>query len=253
MRGVECDRLLSMAEISFPLAPKDAPEPPESGFAEVATPPAQAVVTGRIVEDTIPAPAPQAPVSGLAEVVTPEEPEARAQVIREQTMTTPITTAPDASAVSTYKRARRFHADTPFILGLLLLLITAMAGASFYVSFSGLYSAAAWAVGDNPPLQFAVPIMLDISIIAFTLALFIERERGDKVWGTWVAISAFTVVSATANIFHTFAVSTAVDVYELSIGAVISGGAPLLLAFATDKIAVKVFQEAESITPVGKK
>lgn len=248
-----------MAEISFPLAPKNAPEPPESGFAEVVTPPAQAVVTGRIVEDPTPAPAPQAPVSGLAEVVTPEELDARTQVMREKMLTTPIATTPiavpadGAGSGEDYKRAKRFHADTPFVLGLLLLLVTAMAGASFYVSFSGLYAAAAWAVGDNPPLQFAVPVMLDISIIAFTLALFIERERGDKVWGTWVAISAFTIVSATANIFHTFAVSTAVDNYELGIGAVISGGAPLLLAFATDKIAVKVFKSAERVTPVGKK
>lgn len=237
-----------MAEISFPLAPKNAPEPPESGFAEVVTPPAQAVVTGRIVEEPTPAPAPSAPVSGLAEVVTPE--------VREEAPTTLITppaqVAGGIATADTYKRAKRFHADTPFILGLLLILITAMAGASFYVSFSGLFSAAAWAVGDNPPLQFAVPVMLDISIIAFTLALFIERERGDKVWGTWVAISMFTLVSATANVFHTFAVSTAVDVYELGIGAVISGGAPLLLAFATDKIAVKVFKSAEPVTPVGK-
>jgi len=144
------------------------------------------------------------------------------------------------------KGARRFHADTPFVLSLLLFLIASMAAASFYISFSGLYSAAAWAVGDNPPLQFAVPIMLDISIIAFTLALFIERERGEKVLGTWLAIGAFTLVSITANVFHTFVVSTAVDQYQLIIGAVISGGAPLLLAFGVDKIAIKVFKRTSN-------
>ena len=148
----------------------------------------------------------------------------------------------------TRKRARRFHADTPFVLGVLLFLVAAMAGASFYVSFSGLFSAASWAVGDNPPLQFAVPIMLDIAIIAFTLSLFVERERGDKVWGTWLAIGAFAAVSATANILHTMVVSTATDNYQLVVGAVISGGAPVLLAFATDKIAIKVFKEAHPVT-----
>jgi len=141
-----------------------------------------------------------------------------------------------------HRGAKRFHADTTFVLSLLLFLIASMAAASFYISFSGLYSAAAWAVGDNPPLQFAVPIMLDISIIAFTLALFIERERGEKVTTTWLAIGAFTLVSLIANVFHTFVVSTADTQYQLIIGAVISGGAPLLLAFATDKIAVKVFK-----------
>ena len=147
-----------------------------------------------------------------------------------------------------YKRARRFHADTPFVLGLLLFLVAGMAGASFYVSFSGLYAAAEWAVGPNPPLQFAVPIMLDIAIIAFTLALFVERERGEKVVGTWIAIAMFAAVSATANILHTFVVSTATDNYQLLVGAVISGGAPILLAFATDKIAIKVFKSADPVT-----
>jgi hypothetical protein len=128
-----------------------------------------------------------------------------------------------------------------------------MAAASFYISFSGLYAAAEWAVGPNPPLQFAVPIMLDISIIAFTLALFIERERGEKVAATWVAIGAFTAVSLVANVLHTFVVSTAEDQYQLIIGAVISGGAPLLLAFAVDKIAVKVFKSADKVEPVKKK
>ena len=144
-----------------------------------------------------------------------------------------------------HKGVKRFHADTPFVLGVLLFLITAMAGASFYLSFSGLYAAAAWAVGSNPALQFAVPIMLDISIIAFTLSLFVERERGDKVRWTWMAIGAFAAVSATANILHTLVVSTASDSAQLLIGAIISGGAPILLAFATDKIAVKVFRSAE--------
>jgi hypothetical protein len=144
----------------------------------------------------------------------------------------------------TYKRAKRFHADTPFVLGLLLFLVALLAAASFYVSFSGLYAAAAWAVGNNPPLQFAVPIMLDVAIVAFTLSLFVERERGDKVRWTWFAIAVFALASATANILHTLEVSTAVNMGQLIVGAVISGGAPILLAFSTDKAAVKVFKNA---------
>jgi len=144
------------------------------------------------------------------------------------------------------RRAKRFHADNTFVLALLLVLISAMAIASFYVSFWGIYEAAAWGVGDNPPLQVAVPLMLDVAIVAFTLSLFIERERGEKVWGTWLAISAFTLVSLFANVAHTFVVTTATDQLQLVIGAVISGGAPVLLAFATDKIAVKVFKRADA-------
>jgi hypothetical protein len=121
-----------------------------------------------------------------------------------------------------------------------------MAAASFYVSFLGVYEAAAWAVGANPPLQFAVPLMLDLAIVAFTLSLFIERERGEAVWGTWIAIGAFTIVSTFANVAHTFVVTTADTQLQLIIGAVISGGAPVLLAIASDKIAIKVFKTAKA-------
>jgi Protein of unknown function (DUF2637) len=139
----------------------------------------------------------------------------------------------------------RFHADTPAVLVILLVLIGLLSVASFTVSFAGLYAAAAWAVGDVPWLQFAVPLMLDIAIIGFTLALFVERDRGEKVWGTWIAIGVFAAASATSNVLHTLVVSTATTLPQLVVGAVISGGAPVLLAFAVDKIAVKVFKKAE--------
>jgi hypothetical protein len=191
---------------------------------------------------------PAKPEGRLANIVTSEfdphdGPELKTEItiydVEEETPTPAVAEAVEEVA---NKGAKRFHADTTFVMSLLLFLIASMAAASFYISFSGLYSAAEWAVGPNPPLQFAVPIMLDISIIAFTIALFIERERGEKVMGTWFAIGAFTLVSMVANVLHTFVVSTAEDQYQLIIGAVISGGAPLLLAFAVDKIAVKVFK-----------
>lgn len=140
-----------------------------------------------------------------------------------------------------YKKARRFYADVPFVMALLLFLIALIAAASFYVSFSGLFAAASWAVGDVPPLQIAAPLMLDLSILAYSLSLFIKRERGERVWGTWLAISIFATISATANVLHTLAVSTATNTSELLIGATISGGAPILLAFATETIAKLVF------------
>lgn len=194
-------------EISFPLAPK-APLPPESGLAEIV--------------DDVP--------------LVVEEPWMAPPKVQDA--------FEERMAGSGYKRAKRFHADTPFVLGLLLFLVALLAAASFYVSFSGLYAAAAWAVGNNPPLQFAVPVMLDVAIVAFTLSLFVERERGDKVRWTWVAIATFALASATANILHTLEVSTAINLGQLIVGAVISGGAPILLAFSTDKAAVKVFKNA---------
>lgn len=199
-------------EVFFPLA--EPPKVPESGIAEFAEEP---VVTGY--------PLPNSSIE----------------------VTTPLDAPTPTPVVDSHKKARRFHADTPFVLGVLLVLVGALAAASFYVSFSGLFAAAEWAVGVNPPLQFAVPIMLDVAIIAFTLSLFVERERGSKVWGTWIAISLFALVSATSNVLHTLVVSTATTPWQLLVGAVISGGAPVLLAFATDSVAIKVFKSAEPV------
>lgn len=223
--------------INNPFAPTP-PAPPQSGLAEV--------VGG-------------SPISGMdpeledAYNVAMAEPEVETALFAPVVPVSPVTPSAPAPVVESVvpaeperKRAKRFHADTPFVLGVLLFLVAALAAASFYVSFSGLYAAAAWAVGVNPPLQFAVPIMLDVAIVAFTLALFVERERGEKVVGTWIAIATFALASATANILHTLEVTTAVTLGQLIVGAVISGGAPILLAFATDKIAVKVFKNSEA-------
>lgn len=185
-------------------------------------------------------PAPSAPSHGMAEIIQDVP---VAVDVPETNVVTPEVQAVHQMRMlgEPYKKARRFHADVPAVMGLLLFLITAIASASFYVSFSGLYVAAAWAVGDAPTLQIAAPLMLDLSILAYSLSLFIKRERGESVWGTWLAISIFASISATANVLHTFAVSTATTPSELFIGATISGGAPILLAFATETIAKLVF------------
>lgn len=200
----------------IPVAPK-APLPPESGLAEV-----------------VGSPLPNSSASGVipgSEMVTPEVEAAHQMRMRGE---------------ESYKKARRFHADVPAVMALLLFLIALIAAASFYVSFSGLYSAAEWAVGINPPLQFAVPIMLDASVVAYSFSLFIKREREEKVLGTWVAIAVFATISATANVLHTLAVSTAVTQSELVIGSIVSGGAPVLLAFAVETIAKLVFKPVKN-------
>lgn len=138
--------------------------------------------------------------------------------------------------------AKRLRADTPGVLRFLLGLVGLIAAASFIVSFSGLYAAAEWAVGPVPWLQVAVPVMLDVAIIAFTAVLFVERERRERIVGTWLAIGVFATVSAVANVLHTLAITTAATPAQVIVGCIISGGAPLLLAFTTDKIAVKVFK-----------
>ena len=160
--------------VNNPFAPKP-PAPPESGLAEVV---GGLPVTGMDPEleeaysaamaDPEPLFAPVAPASvedplsavvGRSRVQEPTDEQMQAYVDAVKKQAEKVVEVKPFDVAKEHKRARRFHADTPFVLGLLLFLVAAMAAASFYVSFSGIYAAAAWAVGENPPLQFAVPFM----------------------------------------------------------------------------------------------
>lgn len=143
-------------------------------------------------------------------------------------------------------RAPRFSAQHKYVLVTLLGLAFFMAAASFTTSFTGLFGAAAWAVGDGTPwLQTAAPLMYDVAIVAFTVKLFMDREEGVSVRSDWLWIFALATVSATANIFHTLSVTTAQTLPQLVMGCVISGSAPFLLALVVDVAASKVFKRVE--------
>lgn len=142
------------------------------------------------------------------------------------------------------QRAKRFSADTKISLAVLLALTAIVATASFAISFNGLYAAAEWGLGVTW-LQIAVPVVLDVAIIAFTYSLFIERERGESTLWTLVLIFILAGVSTYANALHTIEVSTAVNQQQLIFGIVLSGGMPVLLAIVTDKIGAKVFRKVE--------
>ncbi|WP_025157244.1 DUF2637 domain-containing protein [Leifsonia aquatica] len=147
------------------------------------------------------------------------------------------------------KKFRRFSAQHIFVLVTLLVLAAFMAAASFLTSFTGLYGAASWAIGDeNPWLKAAAPLMYDGAIIAFTVKLFMDKEEGEKVLWTWVWIAVLASISSVVNIFHTVGVSTATNFPQLIVGCVISGSAPFLLALVVDVAASKVFRKPEART-----
>lgn len=146
-------------------------------------------------------------------------------------------------------RAPRFSAQHRTVLVILLALAAFMAAASFITSFTGLFGAAAWAIGDKTPwLQAAAPVMYDVAIIAFTLKLFMDREEAVSIRSDWAWIAVLATVSATANIFHTLTVTTATTPAQLIMGCVISGSAPFLLALVVDVAASKVFKKP-GVTP----
>jgi len=143
-------------------------------------------------------------------------------------------------------KAPRFSAQHKFVLIAVLAMAAFTAAASFATSFTGLYGAAAWAIGDaSPVLRTAAPCMLDVAILAFTIKLFVDRERGEKVFWTWFWIAVLAAVSSGSNVLHTFSVTTASTVEQLTTGAVISGSAPFLLALVVDVTGNLVFKKPE--------
>lgn len=115
-----------------------------------------------------------------------------------------------------------------------LILAVAVAVASFAVSFTGLISAAGWA-GIPPVLRPAVPLVVDLSILVFTVAAVVARARGEDVRLAWSAVAFFTVVSMMTNATHALAddISTAQTLPALIIGAFIAGLMPLACLIAT--------------------
>jgi hypothetical protein len=148
------------------------------------------------------------------------------------------------------QKAKRFYADTEPVLRIMMILAALICTASFVVSYAGLFAAGEWAVGAVPILQGVIPFMLDAAIITFTIALFIEREREESVVGTWIAVAVFAAISCYANVLHTLAVGTGVTIQQIVLGCILSGGAPIMLAFVTDKVAVKLFKPLREPLPV---
>lgn len=129
---------------------------------------------------------------------------------------------------------RRIRPESPEMALCALILAVAVAVASFAVSFTGLISAAGWA-GIPPVLRPAVPLVVDLSILVFTVAAVVARARGEDVRLAWSAVAFFTVVSMMTNATHALAddISTAQTLPALIIGAFIAGLMPLACLIAT--------------------
>lgn len=154
---------------------------------------------------------------------------------------------------------RRINPDSLYTLWFTVILICTLGLTSFMVSFNGLHDVAGW-VGLPVWLRWAVPIFIDIAILAYSLAAVIHRARGETVWPTWTTLGAFTLLSVIANGVHALTRGAGTTAVQSWIGAGIAGMAPVAvfaateqlsrLAFATARVEPKVI-ESESIEPAG--
>lgn len=129
----------------------------------------------------------------------------------------------------------RIDADTRPVVIATTGLVASLGLVSFLVSFAGLSAVAAWA--ELPPtLRWAVPVFVDGALLAYTLAILVQKSRGESVRFSWGALASFTAVSVAANAAHVYGVGDPRD-WRTTAGAAIAALAPLGVFAATHTVA----------------
>ena len=128
----------------------------------------------------------------------------------------------------------RINPDSMTTLWFTVGLVCFLAVASFMVSFTGLHEVAAWA-GLPVWLRWAVPVFIDVAILAYTMAVLIHRHRGERTWASWVSLAGFTLFSMVANGAHALSIGHPDDVQRI-IGAAVAALAPLAVFAATEQL-----------------
>lgn len=129
----------------------------------------------------------------------------------------------------------RIRPDSPTLATTALVLTGIVAASSFTVSFTGLMAAAAWA-GLPQLLRPAVPVVVDSSILVFTVAAVVQRSRGESTRLAWSAVAFFTSLSVLVNAVHAHTGTTLARPAEAIIGIVLAGVMPIACFIATHTI-----------------
>ena len=131
--------------------------------------------------------------------------------------------------------ASRIDPDTRAVVLLTVTLVATLGAVSFAVSFAGLVAVAEWA--ELPRwLRWAVPVFVDGALLAYTLAILVQRARGESTRFSWLALGTFTLVSVGANASHVLGTGDVTD-WRTLIGAGLAALAPLGVLAATHTVA----------------
>lgn len=141
----------------------------------------------------------------------------------------------EMTSTASVRRTARIDPDSRQVLWIAIILVGFLAVTSFAVSFAGLSATAAWA-GILAGLAWAVPAFVDVSILAYTLAVLIHRQRGERTIYSWIPLGLFTAFSMLVNAAHVWAMAE-VNQQRQIIGMAIAAAAPLAVFFATEQIA----------------
>ncbi len=141
----------------------------------------------------------------------------------------------------------RLNPDTRPVVIATAGLVACLGLVSFAVSFAGLVSVAAWAQVPHW-LRWAVPVFVDGALLAYTLAVLVQRARGESTRFAWSALAAFTAVSVAANAAHVLGAQTDPD-WRSWAGAGIAGLAPLAVFAATHTVIGLAFERTRAVQP----
>ncbi|MDF2806418.1 MAG: hypothetical protein K0S43_1364 [Cellulosimicrobium sp.] len=153
-------------------------------------------------------------------------------------MTTIATTRPTTSA--------RINPDNRLVLAGLLVVLVAVAAASFTLSFTGVSAAAPWAA---IPLELAwlVPVALEVAMLAYVVAAFLRTHRGQSARLPWTLVWALTTVSSAINAAHAW--DAGPQGWQGIVGALLAAGFPFMTLAAAHVVAGVALGPLTDTTP----
>lgn len=116
-------------------------------------------------------------------------------------MTTTTLAASATTVRPTTTSASRINPDTRLVLAGLLLVLVAVAAASFTLSFTGVSAAAPWAA-IPADLAWLVPVALEVAMLAYVVTAAVRTHRGQRARLAWTLVWALTTVSSAINALH---------------------------------------------------
>jgi len=116
--------------------------------------------------------------------------------------------------------------------------------ASFALSFNALVDVSGWARVPSW-LAWAVPVMLDVALVVYSLSALVRRARGQSAKFSWLLLSFFTVVSLLGNAAHSLGIPAWA---QPLVGTVVVALAPVAALAALENLAGLIVARPEART-----
>ncbi|MEV8028427.1 DUF2637 domain-containing protein [Cellulosimicrobium funkei] len=131
-------------------------------------------------------------------------------------------------------RSARINPDNRLMLAGLLLVLVAVAAASFTLSFAGVSAAAPWAA-IPARLAWLVPVALEVAMLGYVIAAFLRTHRGQSARLPWTLVWALTTVSSAINGAHAW--DAGPKGWQGVVGALLAAGFPFMTLAAAHVVA----------------